>query len=332
MNRIMKISCGRLNSRAIMRFFALFLVAPLLSIILPQEASANVACQINNASVILGSNSSGSGSIDFTCTNFSNGNRSFTLCASLGTPSSPGTIAQPVLDNSTSGANLNFNVYRDAGFLTLWTPSQSLSRAVSIPGGSGNSVSGSLVFYAAIGPGQTPSPGSYDASFFNMILGFQTSNGATCETTANPQLSGQLFTLIATATVLNNCYITAGSAANLGSVLASTAPVFGSTSININCPPGTSYFIGLKPSNNDSAGLGQLSGTGANADHPPYQLHSVSNSGPVWGNTASSSGVGNGVAGTGNGTDQNYAVFIEVPSSDFKPDSYNDTVTVTVHF
>jgi spore coat protein U-like protein len=64
----------------------------------------------------------------------------------------------------------------------------------------------------------------------------------------------------------------------------------------------------------------------------PYQLNSVSNTGPVWGNTATATTVGNGVAGTGTGISQPIPVYATVPSANFTPDTYTDTVTVNVNF
>ncbi len=106
----------------------------------------------------------------------------------------------------------------------------------------------------------------------------------------------------------------------------------GSTSISINCSSGTAYYVGLSPSNGNTAGLGALSGTGINNDKPTYQLRSVSSSGPVWGNTATATSVGNGVAGTGTGSAQTLTAYATLPSANYTPDNYSDTVTVNVNF
>ena len=70
-----------------------------------------------------------------------------------------------------------------------------------------------------------------------------------------------------------------------------------------------------------------------NTDSVPYQLRSAPGmTGTIWGNTATSSSVGNGVSGGGNGTAQSITVYATTPSANFTPDSYADTVTVTVNY
>jgi spore coat protein U-like protein len=75
-----------------------------------------------------------------------------------------------------------------------------------------------------------------------------------------------------------------------------------------------------------------MSGTGANVAKVPYQLRSASAAGPVWGNTATPTSTGNGVSGTGNGAARAIPVYATVASANFPPDSYTDTVTVTVNY
>ncbi len=130
----------------------------------------------------------------------------------------------------------------------------------------------------------------------------------------------------------NDCQVTAQGNANLGQAATTVSPVYGSTSISVRCSSGTPYNIGLQPSNGNANGAGELRGSVGNGDRPAYQLRRTSGSGPIWGNTASVSGAGNGVGGTGNGTDQSYPVYVSVPNTNYKPDAYRDTVTVTLNF
>lgn len=309
---------------------ALF-AAPLLSALAPQEAKANVVCLINTVGLDMGTSTTGSGSINWTCTNYTNQQRSFTLCVGLGFPSWPGIPAQPILRRTSGFSFIFFNVYRNPTFTTIWTASQPLTQGVTIPGGIGNSVSGSFPFYAARAGGTVA--GQYEAFFYNTVLGMMANGNCQERTTIGGQRhSGQQFTLPITAGVQNSCDVSALGDANLGSVPSTGGAVSGSTTISVTCPSGTPYNIGLAPSNGNTAGLGALTGTGGNTDQPPYQLRRNSVTGPIWGNTASTSGPGNGVGGTGNGAAQNYPVFVTVPGSNYAPDDYSDTVTVTVHY
>ena len=69
-----------------------------------------------------------------------------------------------------------------------------------------------------------------------------------------------------------------------------------------------------------------------NTDKVPYQLNQTSATGPVWGNTATATTVGNGVASQGTGLLQSFTVYATAPSANFTPDDYADTVTVNVNY
>ncbi|AGB76677.1 putative secreted protein [Enterobacteriaceae bacterium strain FGI 57] len=156
--------------------------------------------------------------------------------------------------------------------------------------------------------------------------------------TANAATATATFQVL--ITILKSCSVTAGASSNinLGSVNASATNTSGNSTISVNCSKTTPYFIGLAPS---TANGGGTSGAGAmssvangatNTDKVPYQLNQTSATGPVWGNTATTTTVGNGVAGTGTGVAQTYTVYATAASANFTPDSYADTVTVNVNY
>jgi spore coat protein U-like protein len=129
--------------------------------------------------------------------------------------------------------------------------------------------------------------------------------------------------------------VTAGSASNitLGPVTSTATNTLGSNTITVYCSKTTPYFIGLAPSNASTAGAGTLTGTGGNTDTVPYQLSSTAGpTGTVWGNTATAVSVGNGVSGTGTGLNQTHTVYVTVPSANYTPDTYTDTVSVYVNY
>ena len=141
-------------------------------------------------------------------------------------------------------------------------------------------------------------------------------------------------------TIQKACTVTAGSASNitLGPVNTTATNTNASNTISINCSKTTPYFIGLAPS---AANGGTTTGSGAmssvanaatNTDKVPYQLNRTSATGPVWGNTATDTAPGNGVAATGTGLVQTFTVYATAPSANFTPDDYADTVTVNVNY
>ena len=138
-----------------------------------------------------------------------------------------------------------------------------------------------------------------------------------------------------TMTVQAACTVTAGAPSNiaLGTVGSTATNVAGNNTIAVNCSKSTPYYIGLAPSNANTAGAGTMAGTGANTDKIAYQLRSTAGtSGTVWGNTATATSVGNGIAGTGTGASQSHTVYVTVPSANFTPDTYTDVVTVNVNY
>ena len=139
-------------------------------------------------------------------------------------------------------------------------------------------------------------------------------------------------------TVKKMCNVTAGSASNisLGSVAAGTTNVTGSNTIKVNCSKTTPYNVGLAPSNGVNTGLGSMAGSPGNTDTVAYQLYSDAAYSVAWGNTATATSVGNGVAGTGAGMGTSQAntltVYAKAPTTDVTPDNYTDTVTVNVNY
>lgn len=124
----------------------------------------------------------------------------------------------------------------------------------------------------------------------------------------------------------------AGADIDLGPNPSTATNIAGNSNITVNCSPNTPYFIGLAPSNSDNNGAGEMVAAGS-SDAVPYQLRSAAGTGgTIWGNTATSSSVGNGVSGVGSGADQTIPVYVTVDSANFTPASYSDLVTVAVNF
>lgn len=206
--------------------------------------------------------------------------------------------------------------------------------------GANSTITGSEVInFSMNGDNNNATQGVYTNNFGNgnhTALTFrasENSSGLNCAT--GSQGLGR-FPFIVQAAIEPSCTITATSNVNLGARSASATNITGSNSsaITVNCTNGGSYYIGLKPSNNNINGAGVMSGlTTGNTDKVPYQLRSSAGiGGTIWGNTATPTMVGNGVAGIGTGSPKSHEVFVTVPSADFRPDNYSDTVTIKVNY
>lgn len=136
------------------------------------------------------------------------------------------------------------------------------------------------------------------------------------------------------ATVVASCYINATSDISLGSHAAgSSIEGHNQNAITVTCINGMPYNIGLTPSNQDTNGAGVMSSSSVYPDTIAYQLRAQSGAnGQPWGNTATANSVGNGVAGIGSGVPHFHTVYVTVPDTDVKPDTYTDIVTVTVNY
>lgn len=263
--------------------------------------------------------------------------RAATICVSIGQPR----------EMTTSGsAKLNFELYKEASHSNVWgsqfggaaTP---LKFDVTL--GPRESKPFSTTLHGRVLAGQTSvTPGAYAKSY----PGTETNNAratvnapgsTTPPGTCNTNPTGNLyFQFPVSATVPKKCEVTAQTAPiNLGSKPASDKNILGNSIISIRCTNTTPYNIGLTPSppNGNTSGGGLLNGTPGNTDKVPYQLFSDPARTKEWGNTASASSVGNGVKGINiNGLAQNYPVYTTVPSADFKPDNYSDTVTINLNY
>ncbi len=147
------------------------------------------------------------------------------------------------------------------------------------------------------------------------------------------QKSTVFFPFNVTATVETNCTVAANNL-SLGSVAAGATPASNSSSVFVTCSDTTPYFVGMAPLNvTSTTGAGTMKGTGANTNTITYQLYSNAGLSSVWGNTATSTAVGNGVAGAGIGTAQTLTVYAKATgSTDVQPDTYTDTVQVNVNY
>jgi spore coat protein U-like protein len=324
--------------RSALRLCALLMLAcAFLAPSAPARAQLSVSCQATSGqtqfSLDFGTGSTTSTTIGYTCTNISLFTApSFTLCLGLGTPSSPGTPSQPVMQNAAiAGATLDYGVFRDAAMTQPWTASSPITRSVAIPAGLYTSVSGTITVYGRIATGQNPSAGAYNASIANTVLGFLPSGASVCQQNSGVY-SGASGTITASATVPALCSVATTATVDLGVAPASSVNLSGNAGIGISCTKGTPFAIGLTPSNGNGSGAGVMAGTGGNPDKPAYQLRSGGAGGAPWGNATAPGNAGNGVAATGTGAVQSFTVYATMPAANYRPDSYQDTVTVTVNY
>lgn len=255
------------------------------------------------------------------------------LCFNIGASAVSGQVATRNMSLSgTPARTLSYQLYQDAGHSKIWgsqyqsgtsVPMVQLNLLNLLP------VTGSLTVSAQLVTPQTSAvPGSYQDSYTAATALITLNPGLVIPpTTCGDTVAARLpFTV--SATVSKQCNITSATNISFTPVKATQRNATASNTIGAACTNNTPYTIGLQPSNGNTAGSGVMSGTGANSDKVPYQLSSTPGpSGTVWGNTSL-----NTVTGTGTGSATPYSVYATVPSANYTPDNYADTVTISVTY
>ncbi|MGC9561373.1 Csu type fimbrial protein [Brachymonas sp. M4Q-1] len=314
-----------------------------------QEAHAGFSCNVSAAALNFGTidiiaAQSGvyptmTAPISVSCTGVTSGTA--TVCLFYKNNNQSGGTYYNTLTGASSGQSAGFQVFGDAAYQTLWGNKNIPSPIKILVDLATNKTTPSPTVYGKMIGIPTPFSqlafDSYTNSVNNSVTSFDYSlgdldcNGAW----ANQNKSG--FTFTVTATVAAQCAIsTAANDLNFGSVSAGMGTVTGSTAFGVTCTNGTPYYIGLLPSNGNTAGAGvmtSVANAATNTDQVPYQLRSTSGtSGTIWGNTATSTSVGNGVAGTGTGSAASYNIYGTATVANYTPDSYQDQVVINVNY
>jgi spore coat protein U-like protein len=130
-------------------------------------------------------------------------------------------------------------------------------------------------------------------------------------------------------TIVSQCLAATTSNLNFPNTGVLSAAVPASTTLQVQCTNSTPYNIGLNQgANGSSVTTRQMKGSTAGA-LISYALYSDAAHTANWGNTIGT----DTVAATGNGAAQSYTVYGQVPAQTTPaPDSYSDTITVTVTY
>ncbi|WAT01884.1 spore coat protein U domain-containing protein [Rouxiella chamberiensis] len=256
-----------------------------------------------------------------------------TLCFNIG----PSSVTSQVTTRSMSFAGpptstLSYQLYQAPNGVVWGSQYQAGTSPVIVNLGSLSSLfpsTGSVTVYGSLVTPQTSAaPGTYQDIYAGLTASMTTNTAAlippgTCGSTVAAN-----YPFNVTATVVKQCTVTASGNINLGSVNSTALNTTSSNSLSVTCSNRTPYTVGLVPSNGSTTGAGVMSSTAPNNDKVGYQLSSTPGpNGTPWGNTAL-----NYVAGTGIGTATSYNVYATVPSANYTPGSYADTVTVNVTY
>jgi len=138
-------------------------------------------------------------------------------------------------------------------------------------------------------------------------------------------------TLPISLTVTASCTVVSSPTLTFPSSGVLTANVDATTNITVVCTDTTTYDIGLDAGQTTGATVTtrKMVGTGGNTDKVSYALYSDTGRSANWGNTVGT----DTVHLTGTGSNIATTVYGRVPpQASVKPDTYTDTVNITVTF
>lgn len=254
-----------------------------------------------------------------------------------------------------------FQIYKDSGYSNVWgpngaAPAQQIRETLTMTGSTAfgdwtlteiTNKSGGFPLYvellttfptvAGASNIATLAPGSYSSTFNSTNntywrAAYGASTNADCSNGSdNSGIQSINFTV--TATIAPQCKIKGGvNNIDFGTQQAGSNNLEAHTDLTVQCTRTTPYAIGLLPSNGNANGAGVMV-NGAN--NLPYQLRKASGgSAAIWGNTTAIApgSAGNGVQGTGTGSDQTYPIYATIASTIVAGGNYADTVTVTLSY
>ena len=326
------------------------LLLPIMLWLSINSAHADITCNanMNNGTVNISNTITPSNANDaqitatltYSCTNNTELDRYVSVCLGVDGGDEPNAVI-PRYMTSPNGSKLAFTMTlpdgeiwgtRTSGFGTEYKSGAIYIPARSTTSGQSN-ISRQIVINVSLLPSNynaIATPETYTNDFKGELTFKISENSNLTDCLEGVQDKSNPFSFTVKATVIPSCEITAKPTdINLGSIAASATNIKGSTSISLKCTNTAPYTIGLAPSNKSVDGAGIMTGTTPNSDVIPYQLNSAD--GKIWG-TITTESVGNGVAGNGTGVTKIHTVYVTVPSADFKPDTYSDTVTVHVNY
>lgn len=139
------------------------------------------------------------------------------------------------------------------------------------------------------------------------------------------QAASTTATMNNTATVAAFCTVATTSLAF--GTYTSAANATTTATVTATCTNTTSYTVALDKGTNGATETARLMKAGSSAATLSYGIYSDSGYTTNWGTTAGSQ------SGTGNGSAQTLTAYGKIPSGQFvTPDSYTDTVTVTLTY
>ena len=318
-----------------MRRLVLLLALCALLGVLPQRASAQTctaspsALSFGNVSPIGLSAVAATGTVSISCTwPAVTLTPSVQVCLNMG-----GTTPRAL----TIGANqLQYNLYQDAAYSLPWGSTTLGTTPISVilnKPATGNTATTSVNFYGQITANQptVPTIGNASTTYSqtlsqtSLTYGFFLLLAPGC---AALTTSAGSFGFTASATVVNNCLISATNVAFTSTGVLSSA-LNASGAITARCTSGDAYQIALSSGSSGSVAARQMQRAGGGGA-VNYQLYTDAAHTSAWGDGTAGTTM---ATGTGSGNAVSITVYGRVPTQTTPmPGNYSDTITATISF
>lgn len=318
---VMRIGLRFLREHLTVVLVALFTVAGVSLLFGSEPAKAEtIVCLPHPSTLDFGSALEATGIISFRCQNYGNVSRTFSMCGSrTGTVSWPGTVEEPRLYGNNS--SIKFNLYTDAQKSQVWsTTNFILSGPVTVPANSAATVN--MYYYGRIPAGQQTGESTYQASFYNIRIGFLVSP-TLCQEDYNDMGSNDI-NISVTYLGASACTLGTIEPVDFGQSAGLESERQASGSVQLQCPVGRVWKLTFGTGENLSGSDRRMrNGTGEYITYRLYKDLSHTIQIPVNGT----------VTGAGTGalyTQPVYGVvnFLNMPTIG----SYSDRVIVTLSF
>lgn len=322
---------------------ALLLASALITLLAPGTASAQ-NCWVGSQPLMEFGDVGPSGkdissNLAFTCNNWTSTPVAIRLCLSApdSTPIS-GINPRWMTNNNHNNqdARMAYGVYSDPARTQILGPEGSgypiYSTTLLIPtNGEG---SGTMTVYGRVHAGQNLPPHQFQSHIHNARLRFVYNGNSSTPPGPEQCLSGgsnsgvvEGIYIGVRANFVNACFIGTATDLDFGNVSILDDSRDQTSTIQLQCPIGTVWRVGLNEGSHASGGVRRMAGPGG--EHVRYELYRDSARNQRWGNA-----VGTDTSdGTGTGGTQSLTVYGRVPAQETPAaGTYSDTVTVTLTF
>lgn len=328
--------------------FIAFLLLP------SQQARAECIAEMGNINFgdinpLTTSTVEGQGHVIVTCTKTTTDNQPqrFNVCITAdGGQTQQGQLTPRRLckDGNCATGLITYNLFTSADHQQILGPTNgsvgsNINRIITVQPPVSNSISVPIPIYAKLTLPQTnATAGNYRINFGrgSTAMAFFTTTADTPSSCTFTRRDKR-FPFDVTASVINSCTINEVNDLHFGNILSTASNLQGQSSFGVACTKNTPYKIGLllPDNNNNPNGQGIMRSTQTgNSDTIAYQLRSSAGmNGAIWGNTATATNIGNGVAGTGTGATQTHHVYATIGNlGNVRADDYRDKVIINVNY